>query len=341
MISELVRARMARLALLLAVLCGLLLDLTPPAFAQAKDEGAYKELIEQALSEFKLKNWPEARVLFRKAHELNPNARTLRGMGVVSFEMRDYVQAVQALSTALVDVRQPLTDAQRSECEGLLARARTFVGSYQVRLDPATAQLSLDGAPPLRDQEGLLLVPFGDHNLRASADGYADAVTHLQVQGGERAELSLLLVPAAHATAAPPPAEAPVNTPSAVPQPSQPSAPAEAQGFKGGGLRYTWVALGATAVFGGAAAGLWYAGQGKLDDLDARCARRAEKGNPCEKGSTDTDTVKRFERLSNSALGLTAAALVATGVLAALEWPRERNLSLEVGLQSVSLRGSF
>jgi hypothetical protein len=341
MISELVRAQVARGFLVLAICFGVLACVRSHALAQPKDEAAYKELIDQALSEFKLKNWPEARVLFRKAHELNPNARSLRGLGVVSFEMRDYVQAVQHLSAALVDPRQPLTEAQRSECEGLLARARTFVGSYALRLEPGAAQTTLDGGPLVRDQEGLVLVPFGEHTLRASAAGYEDAVSRLQVQGGERAELTLVLVAASQASVAPVAAEPGLDSAQAQTQ-TAPAAPrSEEHRFIGGGLRYTWVALGATAVFGAATVGLWYAGQGELDDLDARCARRAAKGNPCEPGDTNTDTVKRYERLTNAALGLTAVGAVATGVLLALEWPREKNLALEVGFQSVSLRGSF
>ena len=140
--SELTSTSLRRALRFLVVCLALLVSMPSFGAAQAKDEGAYKELIEQALTEFKLKNWPEARVLFRRAHELNPNARTLRGLGVVSFEMRDYQQAVRQLSLALVDTRQPLTDVQRSECEGLLGRARTFVGSYSLRVTPATAKPS-------------------------------------------------------------------------------------------------------------------------------------------------------------------------------------------------------
>src|SRR5690349_9454730 len=103
------------------------------AAQSAHDDAAYKELVEQALSEFKHKNWPEARVLFMRAHELNPNARTLRGMGIVSFEMRDYLNAVINLKAALEDKRQPLTEAQRKECDSLLTRARTYVGVYTLK----------------------------------------------------------------------------------------------------------------------------------------------------------------------------------------------------------------
>lgn len=351
--SDLVSAASARALRFLVFCFFVLLSMPHVAGAQAvearassKDEGAYKELIEQALTEFKLKNWPEARVLFRRAHELNPNARTLRGLGVVSFEMRDYQQAVQHLSYALVDTRQPLTDAQRAECEGLVSRARTFVGTYALHLTPVTAQATLDGAALVRDRDGMILVPFGEHTLRATAEQFQEGTMRLQVQGGERSELNLALAaigeaPAPVAVVVGNPTSAP-EAPAPVPLPAPTSASAEPErSWRGGGLRYTYVAAGVGAAFGGAAVAFWFLGQGKFDDLSARCDKRAAAGDPCERGKTDTDSLKTYENLTNTFLGLAAVGAVATGVLLALEWPREKNLAVNVGLQSVSLRGSF
>ena len=67
---------------IVGVLC-VSLGLSHVALAQEDAEAQYKQLIQQALGEFRRQNWPEARVLFRRAHALSPNARTLRGMGVV------------------------------------------------------------------------------------------------------------------------------------------------------------------------------------------------------------------------------------------------------------------
>lgn len=312
------------------------------------DDKAYKDLIEQALAEFRLKNWPEARVFFRKAHELSPNARTLRGLGVVSFEMRDYQQAVQHLSAALVDARQVLNEAQRSECEGLLARARTFIGSYQLTTAPSTAQVTLDGANLVRGQDGLVLVPFGDHLLRVTADGHRETTLRLRVQGGERAELNIALelddAEEAAVSALPPSSDAP--GPVAVSTSNQPvdapqSGSEPKRSFKGSGLRYTWIALGASAALGAASATFWYLGQGKVTDLAARCEERAARVSPCERSDTNIDAIQRYERATSAALGLSAAALVTAGALFYFEWPREKKLSVAVGLQQFSLRGSF
>lgn len=308
--------------------------------ANAQEEAAssaeYRGLIDQALDEFKHKNWPEARVLFRRAHELNPNARTLRGMGMVSYEMRDYVNAVLQLGAALEETRQPLTEAQRKECEALLARSRTFVGAYQLTLEPEQLSVQVDGASPVYDQQHRLLVPFGEHVLRASAPGFVDETTKLTVQGGEQGELRLTL----HKPTVPSVAQA---TTSESPATSfgKPGAPIQAAPKKTGGLRYSWVALGASAALGAAAAGTWFIGQGKLDDLDSECARKAS-GMACVRGGVDTGSVKTLERTTNALLGVTGAALVTTVVLASFEWPRERrNLAFEVSPQRLSLRGSF
>lgn len=344
--------------MLLAALAGLVAPLgaraqsIPPATAGAATSpgapdpevtSAYRELVDRALDEFKHKNWQEARVLFRRAHELSPNARTLRGLGIVSYEMRDYVQAIMALSDALVETRQPLTDAQRRECETLRARSRTFVGSYVLSLEPAHAEVKLDGRPLVRDREGRVLVAFGEHTLHVTAPGYQESNSRMVVQGGEQGELKIVLYRPTSVVAAPASkVEKNVDVP---PAPVPPAAPrAEGSRFVGGGLRYTWVALGASAAFGGAFAGAWFVGQQKVDDLEAQCDDMRRAGVPCRRGEVDTAEVQRFERLSNAMLGLTAGALVTTIVLASLEWPRER--ALAVGVSGVpgsqlSLRGSF
>lgn len=298
----------------------------------------YRELIEQALSEFKHKNWPEARVLFRRAHDMSPNARTARGVGVVSYEMRDYVQAVLALSAALADNRQALTESQKKEVSSLLARARTFVGSYALVLDPEDAEVRLDGAPLERDSDGRVLVSFGTHTLQASAPGYQTSTSKISVEGGERGELRVVLYKEGGEAVAQ--GAQPVSqVEKTVEQPPANSGDAAlAADATTGGLRYTWVALGASAAFGAGAAGLWFAGQSKVDELAETCKSAAL---PCVEGEVDTASVTRFERATNAMLGLSAGSLVTAVLLATFEWPRERKVVLGLSPRQLSIRGSF
>jgi hypothetical protein len=310
---------------------------TTAARAQEPSEGEYKELIDQALLEFKHKNWPEARVLFRRAHDLSPSARTLRGMGVVSYEMRDYVQAVRDLSAALADPRQPLTESQRTECQTLLSRSRTFVGVFDVQVTPAEAELYVDGGRVTREPDGTLLLAFGSHTLRAAAEGHQDETVRVNVQGGERGSVELALDELGAAPLATEQhAEEQVEP---TPEPATKRPPTASK--REGGLRYTWVALGASAAFGAGAVAAWMLGDKELDNLDASCKQRATSGTPCTRGAVSTSTIKSYERVSNAAIGLSAAALVTAGVLAYFEWPRERAVSVGLGPSSLSVRGEF
>src|SRR5262245_20503032 len=81
---------------------------TPPAAAGPEapaDE--YNMLIREGLAEYDARNWAEALVLFERAHAVQPNARTLRAIGNVAFEMRRYTKAIDALRASLSDGRKP------------------------------------------------------------------------------------------------------------------------------------------------------------------------------------------------------------------------------------------
>src|SRR5262245_44240118 len=81
--------------------------LSPRAQAQASggDAAAYRSAVDDAVSEFAAGRFEEARALFKRAHQLSPNARTLRGLGMTAFELRAYVQAIRELRAALADTR--------------------------------------------------------------------------------------------------------------------------------------------------------------------------------------------------------------------------------------------
>src|SRR3954470_14714051 len=63
----------------------------------------YDDLIKRAVVEFDNSHWAEARALFGRAHELAPNARTFRGLGITAFELRRYVDATRELEASLND----------------------------------------------------------------------------------------------------------------------------------------------------------------------------------------------------------------------------------------------
>ena len=171
---------------------------TPPAprvnaVSDASADSVYQARIADALEEFDRGNWAEARHHFLEAHERRPTARTMRGLGVVAFELRRYVESVGWLERALASTAVPLTDSQRGEVQVALERARGFVGRYELVLDPEQAEVRVDGAPLELHQDGALWLDVGEHELVVSATGYKTLTRKLSVQGGklERLELTL------------------------------------------------------------------------------------------------------------------------------------------------------
>lgn len=178
--------RVGALALLL-----LALPASVAAQGAPEEEVSYRVLVAQALEEFEGRRWAEARALFRRAHAVEPNARTLRGIGMTSFELREYASALRAFEASLADTRRPLTDEQRAHVQGLRERARAFVARYELVLSPEPAELSVDGSPtPANDP---LVLDLGEHTLRVTAEGHEPWTRTVRVEGGERERLEVQL----------------------------------------------------------------------------------------------------------------------------------------------------
>ena len=187
------------------------LALAPAHPVRAQDE-SYDSLIVRALAAFDADRWDEARLLFERAHGLDPTARTLRTIGMSAFNQGDYVAALQNLEASLVDPRKPLTDEQRTHVTGLVERANAEVGRYRLQLKPEDGKLLVDGKSPVLISHGQLVLTPGRHELVASAPGFQTLTRALDVQANDRAPLELTLVPGAES-----PSAAPVPPPLASP----------------------------------------------------------------------------------------------------------------------------
>ncbi len=189
--------RLARMgaAILVAVLSILGAGAVVSAQSPEGEGSEYQQTIREAVGEYRAGRFDEARVLFEKAHAIEPNARTLRGIGLAAYEARHYVQAIEALEAALQSRQRPLTDEQRERIGSWLARARTFVASIKVRLLPPEAQLTVDGQEARFDDEGGLLLDAGDHELVATLTGYQSVTRRVVAAGGKRSRITIELQP--------------------------------------------------------------------------------------------------------------------------------------------------
>lgn len=173
---------------------------------EAETSSTYQRAVRQAVEEFGARRFEEARVLFRRAHEESPNARTARGIGMASFELSDYVEAYLSLSAALVDTRQPLTSEMRAQTEALRDQASTFVSRLVLDIEPSGATVLIDGSPPTI-ADGAVLVNPGQHSLTVRAPRYLERVESIRVDAGSTTRISIRL--ASSQPAAQAPAQAP------------------------------------------------------------------------------------------------------------------------------------
>jgi len=287
----------------------------------ADDDTPVSVLIGDAVAEYDAGHFQEARALFRQAHEKSPTARTLRGIGMCSFEMRDYVEAARSLGAALREQRRPLTAEQKRHAEALLSRANTFVGRFTVKFKPESGSLFVDGHPAQLEPDGVLLLPFGRHtiSLRCGSCAPAEKDEDVEVSGGERKNVELVLAPA--------PATPPPDT-------SVVAAGAGAAGAAGasggtvisapGGERdanadrshaHVWLAGGAVvAALGAGGSALWWRDQQHQLDI---CQKNATATHICD---SESDIKTQRTVAIGVTIGLGAAAVI-SGVASALLWP--------------------
>jgi tetratricopeptide (TPR) repeat protein len=153
----------------------------------------YRELIAKALQEYSLGHWPEARVFFMDAHALWPNARTLRGLGMASYEARSYVEAIGYLEQAIGNKTQPLTPKLAAEAQSILEQAKRFVSTIHLETEPQSADVTVDDEPVKYRPDGAMLLDPGDHTLQVASSGYVSDSRTLHAEAGRDLHVRVVL----------------------------------------------------------------------------------------------------------------------------------------------------
>lgn len=280
----------------------LTLPLSPAACAQDDHYGAW---VRAGIQEYELGHFREAKSYFERAHAVQPSARTLRGLGMVSFELRAYVVAADYFRAALRSTTRPLTDAMREHVETLLPKAESFIASVALEVQPDDYVITVDGHAPHRGAAGQLLLDPGEHELALSAKGHQTVVRKLVAEASSALTLRITLPSLAEDSGIA------VSAPSVVINTTD--APFSTQ---------RWVALGLGA---GGVVGLGLSGVlsllavSKDGDSDANC-----DGDLCnDQGISQRDSART---LGNVATGSLIAGGVLVGVAAVLFFtdpPRE------------------
>jgi len=340
-------ARMCQIVALVLSCAGAALAGSSPIAAQAQGgESEYQGLIQKGLHEYELGNFHEARAFFLRAHALSPNARTLRGLGMSAYELRNYVEAIEYFQKALHTNERALTPQMRTEVSQLLSQARSFVTRLALTVQPETARLRIDTREVVRDTDGSLLMDPGTHQLVVEAPDYEPVTRSIRTDGGETLSLTIDL----RSTREPPPAEAqpvelePAQAPAAplAPEPAAlvpaASAPAEAESSSVA----PWIVVGVSGAvaIGGAVL------------LAVALSNKHAVENPGGGGDMGPRYAdyrgKEDSVLPLSAAGIAALSLGLAGVTAGFIWKvssergdEQRSARLSITPRGLELRGRF
>jgi len=168
-------------------------EATPSADSASAEPAGYRPLIEQALSAYAASNFGEAKAAFLRAYELFPNARALRGLGMVEFELRNYGSSIGHLSAALTSDVRPLDGTLRTETELLLSRARQYVDRVTLEVEPVSCQVLVDGRSVEVPADGTLLLELGQHAIEFRAANHQSARRVVAVRGGIQQTVRVVL----------------------------------------------------------------------------------------------------------------------------------------------------
>lgn len=300
----------------------------------------YETLVHQAIAAQVAGDFEGAHRLFTEAHALNPNARTLRGMGVASFQARHYARALLELDAALVHPNKPLDAALRPAVEALRARANAEVGVWILRVEPAEARVAVDAQEAVASDQPLVLDP-GMHQLTLTADGFVEQRIEISVMPGTRGPIEVRLAPVEVA-------QVPVPAPSAFTNSAEPP-PAIGKVANGGRphrrrLLASISMLGLSGAAGLTSAALAVSARSRIDDIARTC--REKMGGECspEQASRlkSDANILTLQRSINASLGVAGAALAAAGVLFTWDYlANDRKLDLRISLTAVSVQTRF
>jgi len=208
------------------------------------DPAAYVEAIDRAVAAYEAGDYAKAHQHFAAAHEISPNARTLRGLGKAEFELRNYGKSLSYLEASLSAQQKPLDDRLREEVSTLAARARAYVGELHVSVEPGTATVSIDGVKVASGPEASLSLLIGDHMLEFHAIGHLPETRSVRIAAGQRTSVHVALA-----------------TPRASAEPlpmarATPARPVKDSGSPAWRRTWLWAAVGVVAA--GAAVGLLF-----------------------------------------------------------------------------------
>jgi hypothetical protein len=301
-------------------------DLAAQTEAPAAEEDTSEQTLRAALEAYERGDLDLANTLLEQVHIARPSARTLRGLGIVAFQQRRFIDARVLLEQSLIHPVKPLDAELRANAQQLIALARTHLGELILRVTPDDAQLFVDGRATVYASGTPLTVAVGAHELSLRREGYEPKSMSIAIAAAGELSLDVTL-----SKAVPAPASAPV-APAANAQSDEARKPADERSSRRSppfsarrsrALLWSGYAASVLSVvaLGGAVAAAAMADH-RIGQIESAC--RKLPGGQCSVADVerreDEKNLSRLERIATSGLIVSGASAVAGTTLLVLAY---------------------
>ena len=293
-----------------------LLSLLAQVGAQTTDlesKAKAQVLLKEGTQSYRQGTFADALEKFDQAYAAFPSPKLLFNIGQANRELGRSVEAVDAFEKFL-SLSEDASPDLKAEAKRSVDELAPKIGKLLIDCTVAGADITVDGKKvgqsPLAD---LIRVSPGSHQVTATHPATIPVVQTVVVAPGTVQTLSIRLQSLAEV-------EVVVPVPNAPPSPAldlqatrKPPESAEDNGWWLG-RKWTWVAAGSAVVFTSVAVIAGSSMQAKFDDLKKTCGTAAG-ANWTGCSSSDTSALDTRKNIANVFWGLSAAAVVTTGVL--------------------------
>lgn len=165
----------------------------PPSLSETLT-GAAKSEYEAGRVLFQDGDYSGAALKFGKAFDQSHDPRLLWNVAAAEKNLRHYSKVISALEQYLAEGGDKLTEQDRADAKQLVETVGAFVGTLELKVDQADADITLDDEPigksPL---DKPVRLDHGSHVVRVKKPGFDDFTARPKISGGETQTLEVLM----------------------------------------------------------------------------------------------------------------------------------------------------
>ncbi len=163
------------------------------AFCVAQDgQPTAQQHFERGVELTKAEQWAEAQASFEASIGLAPRAATYLNLAIVRYRLGEYVAALSALETFERDAG--IQEDVKKRAQWLRDKLAQHVVRFHLQVEPTDAVVEIDGAAqPGTGAERKLWLTAGQHEVRASAQGYEDDRMRIVATAGAETQAAIAL----------------------------------------------------------------------------------------------------------------------------------------------------